>query len=321
VQRLQTLGATLSDPFFQVWLHHVLAYYEVNGCSDGNLEVAREHSEQFLVLTHADLRGFTFHDRGTAQLLRADVLRALGRFTDQTRELSAPVEDWQQRNLMVTPYMGGLDLAWLALGARAKAERELKRAVQAWSLLENPYTVYDSSLHSAQLLLCHDRGDARTAWAHCLAHDGRFAASFLSRSSLFSVSVRVGRGLAAATLAAETTDHAERESLLQEADRAASVTRGIRSRQRWLLLVRAAAACARRDRERAVHLLRELDAGPRPPAFGPVNTHAVRRRLGVLLGGDEGKMLVTEADAFFRAGGTVDPERLVAAILPGCEIR
>jgi hypothetical protein len=59
----------------------------------------------------------------------------------------------------------------------------------------------------------------------------------------------------------------------------------------------------------------------RQETHGPVKTHAVRRRLGVLLGGDEGKRLVTEADAFLRAGGAIKPERLVAAILPGCEIR
>jgi hypothetical protein len=55
--------------------------------------------------------------------------------------------------------------------------------------------------------------------------------------------------------------------------------------------------------------------------FGPTYVHAARRRLGILLGGDEGKALVAEADAFFRAGGAIDPERLVAVLLPGCEIR
>ncbi|MFI5308715.1 MAG: ATP-binding protein, partial [Polyangiales bacterium] len=321
LQRAQTLIETLANPVLQALQHFFVAYYEMIGRSNGNFEVVLEHSEQYFALTHADLRSFTFTDRVNAQLLRSSALRALGRFTDQTRELSARVEDWQQRNLFFYGCAGGLDLAWLAMGERAKAEREVGRAVQAWLLLENPYTGYDSSLHSARLLLCYDRGDARAAWAHCLAHDERFAASFLSRSSHQTVEVRRHRGLAAATLAAETTDQAEHKWLLREADRASSITRDIRPRQRWLLLVRAAAACARRDHERAVRLLRELDAGPRPPGFDPLRTYAVRRRLGVLLGGDEGKALVTEADTFFRAGGTVDPERLVAALLPGCEIK
>jgi hypothetical protein len=321
VQRAQTLATSLSNPLFLPWVHQWLAYYELYGRSDGNFDVALEHSEQFLAATYADLRGFRFNNRVAAQLQRSHLLRTLGRFTDQIREVSPLLDDWQQRNLIFPLYAGHLDLAWLATGARAKAEQQLERAVQAWSLLENPYTTYDWSLHRAQLLLCHDRGDARAAWGHCLAHDERFAAAFLSRSSLFAAAARLERGLAAATLAAETTDDAERKALLREADRMSSTTRGIRPRQRWLLLVRAAAACTRRDRENAVHLLRQLDAGPRPPGFGPIYAHAVRRRLGVLLGGDEGKALVSASDAFFRAGGTVDPERLVAMLLPGCEIR
>jgi hypothetical protein len=70
-----------------------------------------------------------------------------------------------------------------------------------------------------------------------------------------------------------------------------------------------------------VRLLREFDAGPRPAAFGPIYAHAVRRRLGVLLGGDEGAGLVADADAFLRAGGAVNPQLVVAILIPGCEVR
>ena len=46
-----------------------------------------------------------------------------------------------------------------------------------------------------------------------------------------------------------------------------------------------------------------------------------RRRLGELLGGDEGASLIAEADAFLRAGGALDPARLVATLMPGIEQR
>jgi hypothetical protein len=42
-----------------------------------------------------------------------------------------------------------------------------------------------------------------------------------------------------------------------------------------------------------------------------------RRIRGLLLGGDEGKALVAEADGFLRAGGATDPARLVAVLVPG----
>jgi hypothetical protein len=176
-------------------------------------------------------------------------------------------------------------------------------------------------LHEAQLWLCHHRGDARGAWRACLGHDARFRASFASRSIFFACYVQFLRGCAAANLAAQTPDAGERKMLLQEAEREPLPLRRSSHWKRLLLLPRAAAACARGDRDRAIQLLREFDAGPRPAAFGPVYAHAVRRRMGVLIGGADGDKLVAEADAFFQAGGAGDPARIVAMLVPGCEVR
>jgi hypothetical protein len=85
--------------------------------------------------------------------------------------------------------------------------------------------------------------------------------------------------------------------------------------------LRAVIACASRDRDEAVRLLLAARSESPSNSSGPLIGHSVRRRLGVLMGGDQGKALVAEADAFFRAGGAVDPERLVVTISPGLEIR
>jgi hypothetical protein len=53
--------------------------------------------------------------------------------------------------------------------------------------------------------------------------------------------------------------------------------------------------------------------------LAPVARHVTRRRLGELLGGDEGRRLLDEADRTLRTGGVVDPERFTAAI-PGVEL-
>jgi hypothetical protein len=42
--------------------------------------------------------------------------------------------------------------------------------------------------------------------------------------------------------------------------------------------------------------------------------------LGVLIGGDTGRKLVAGADEFFRVRGAINPEQLVASLIPGCEI-
>jgi hypothetical protein len=67
------------------------------------------------------------------------------------------------------------------------------------------------------------------------------------------------------------------------------------------------------DRERAIAVLRRSIPAP----AGPLLTNLRRRRLGELLGGDEGTALISEADAFLRAGGVVDPARYTAAYTPG----
>jgi hypothetical protein len=49
----------------------------------------------------------------------------------------------------------------------------------------------------------------------------------------------------------------------------------------------------------------------------PVLAHACRRQLGVLLGGDEGRALLDQSEAFFRAGGAADSRRIACVLIPG----
>jgi serine/threonine protein kinase/tetratricopeptide (TPR) repeat protein len=51
-----------------------------------------------------------------------------------------------------------------------------------------------------------------------------------------------------------------------------------------------------------------------------LHAHAARRRLGTLLGGDEGRALVLAADAGMAAEAVVSPERITAMLVPGFRI-
>jgi hypothetical protein len=250
------------------------------------------------------------------------VLSLLGHFKEVARELPAHLEDaWRRNDLCSIPlWMSRPLLAWLSVGAEAEAEAELARAWHAWSGLENAYAHQDAALHAGRCYLLHYRGDHRAAWATCVEHDRRFVGSFARRSINLAATAQRLRGLAAAALAAETTSASERSGLLREAEHVPHALHAGSLWRNWLTLPLAAASCVRGDRERAIHLLRQVDAGPRPPWLGPIFVHAARRRLGVLVGGDDGRTLVANADNFFRAGGAVDPERLVATLLPACEI-
>jgi eukaryotic-like serine/threonine-protein kinase len=305
------------------FLELVMACYEFYGRADGDMDAALAHITQFLAFAHAEPLAISAYVRGRAEFQRASILVFQGRLADLARELPTLLDETRQRSDLFLPplYMSYALCAWLASGAHAEAEREHARAAHEWAALENPFAYQDVALQWGRVSLFHYRGDARGAWLSSIAQDARFGASFVSRSTMFASLMHFLRSMTAATLAAETVDAAERKMLLQQAERAPFLLRSNPLWKKWLLLPRAAAACARRDRERAIHALRQLDSGARPASFGSLHVYALRRRLGVLIGGDEGKTLVTAADSFFRAGGTRDVERLVATLLPGCQIR
>jgi hypothetical protein len=93
-----------------------------------------------------------------------------------------------------------------------------------------------------------------------------------------------------------------------------------RERTRWgnalALLLRAGVAAGRGEHEVARGLL--TDAAGRLDAVGMGSyAAAARRRLGTLLGGDEGRALVEQADAWMGGQGVKDPIRMTALHAPG----
>ena len=91
---------------------------------------------------------------------------------------------------------------------------------------------------------------------------------------------------------------------------------GVAYARAWSLLLGAAMELGRGQREAAVGMLREaIDVAEREQLL--LYAAAARRRLGQLVGGDEGVALVAQADAELRAQGVVNPERMVEVYAPG----
>jgi hypothetical protein len=117
----------------------------------------------------------------------------------------------------------------------------------------------------------------------------------------------------AAEAARKVSDPVQRRALLREARKLIRRSTANAALTGIVVPANVLLACLDGQRERAVAALRES----LPRAAGALIEQVHRRRLGELLGGDEGAALIAEADAFMRAGGVIDPERYAAAFTPG----
>ena len=87
----------------------------------------------------------------------------------------------------------------------------------------------------------------------------------------------------------------------------------------YATLGRAALACQRGDRTRAIQLL--TDSRERLVQGGFKGfLAAAERHLGALVGGTEGATLVQRADAYFTEEGVKRPDRFAAMLLPGFQV-
>jgi len=123
--------------------------------------------------------------------------------------------------------------------------------------------------------------------------------------------------VAAHVAAAAATEGDPRAVLLRRAARTLQrLKRRTSPRLHWQVWrLEASLAATRGDRERALELLAKAEVGC--AAAMAMLSAPLRRRRGELLGGEEGRALVEEADSALRAQGVVDPARMAACFVPG----
>ena len=158
-------------------------------------------------------------------------------------------------------------------------------------------------------------GDAAGAWARVRRIEPQLRASQLLRIEFVRIDVLEHSGRAAVAAAAVARDP---RPLLRTA--AGYARRLDRERLPWArglaLLIRAGVASVRGDATSAVTLLTGAAA-----AFDAVDmglfAASARRRLGVLLGGEEGGALMAQADAWMTGQEIRNPARMAACVAPG----
>ncbi len=204
--------------------------------------------------------------------------------------------------------------AYLADDDPRSARTSVRAALAVWTQTTFSVQHWHALLYDATIDLYDGRGDA--AYER-IARDWRN----LKKSLLMhGVAVRIPALFLRATLAIASTagrpDMASRR--VTEARRLASSLE--KETDEWaavlVALVHAAADNASGDRERAIARLRfAIDRGE---ATGTrVYVAPARHRLGLLLGGDEGRAAIEEAVADLTAQGIRNPDRWCAIYLPG----
>ena len=239
----------------------------------------------------------------------------LGRYREAGALLRRYLRDARRRGdrFVETSLVRGFNDYWLVLDDPQRAREELDST--SWAPPETGFLhlqhAYMAWARASLSLYGDPRGDDAEA--------ARRAVDAVGRSQLVRVQVvRVhwARLTAALWLTAPPDPRAVKRRTARLTRRLAG--EGVGYASGFALLVRA--ACARRagDDARAVSVLREaIDACERGQVFA--YAAAARRRLGELLGGDEGSDLLAGADAWMSKAGVRNPERFTRLLSPGFE--
>ncbi len=251
----------------------------------------------------------------TCRVFHLTALIYLGRTRDLVRMLPALIESAEKRGNLFE----GVELRthpnirWLVQDDPDEARREVLYAMSLWDRKRfyRPEWLWLAAETEIDLYI----GAPSVAWARLEQHMSALRRSQLLRVQFLLVECANLRGRAAVASAAAGHSPEER---LRVAEKCAG--RIERERVAWAApfgpLLRAGIASVRGDRETVRDLLARALAGFEAADVG-LYANAAKRRLGQVLGGDEGSRLVQAADAAMRAEAVRSPERFAAILAPG----
>jgi len=313
--RLGALGATVDRPYERGWIALAGAL-----CAYLGGDYARMMECAAGALPELERAGFS----SSWELDTMRVMLITSQFmTGRTREMIGRSEEFiRAARDRGDHYEGTLlrtgipSYAWLVRGDARTARLMAKEAVAGWSKRGTiVHTVLDLSAQAAIDLYEDPDGDA--AWR-------RTRAAWQGLRDAFLLSYQIGRVSnlelrARATVAAARGAPASQTRLLwraAEKDVVALEREAMPPSAPLAAVIRAALQHQRGDAPGCVRLLREGAAGF-DAANMALHAQAARRRLGELLGGDEGRTLVTAADAWMSTQAIAEPARMAALLVPG----
>jgi len=244
-------------------------------------------------------------------------LGEVGEICRRARALLEDAESRGDRFGAACVVIGFTNTAWLAAGEPGEARREVEDVLGRWSRagfhVQHQFDLY----LGAQGDLYEGRG--RSAWESVVERWRAVERSLLLRIQYCRVLLHHLRARAAVAAASEAGG-ADRAALLASAERDAR--RLERERAPWVdpvaLLVRAGVAAVR---GRAEECVARLGAAARGFEAADMRLHAAvaRRARGSVEGGERGRALVAEADAWLVRERVKSPARFAAVLAPGFE--
>jgi len=278
------------------------------------------HAEKHIL--HLQQAGYASNwDLGTMRMMLLHGLFVTGRTREmvvRTDEILRAARDRGDRYEGTLLCTGVQNHVWLVRGDSETARRVANEAVAGWSPRGTLVHTY-SDLIAQNAIDLYDDPDTDRAYRRTLEAWGRLKRELLLTFEAGRVTCHELRGRATVA-AARCAPPSRRKQLLHAAEKdVAVVARQIqRPAAPLAATIRAAIQHQRGDADGAIRSLAAAAAGF-DAADMRLHAHAVRRRLGALLAGEEGRALVTAADAAMAAEAIADPARMAALLAPGFE--
>jgi hypothetical protein len=308
-----SLGKEIDQPEIRGWLlvmQGMRAYF------------AGQFAKAKAALTSSEL---VFRDQCTGRAYELDTSRIFLLFSHiylgeiasvgkRAPQLVAEALDHGDRYAATNLRISILNAAWLLDDDVAVARHEIDEAMARWPAAR--FHVEHFFEMTARIQLGLYSGEGASTHAYAMERWPKLLGSLLLRVQLAHLEALQLRGRSA--LAAAEEGHADRERLLREAERDAKKI--LRRRMPWSNpmgeLILAGVHHLRGDDDRAVERLRSAITGFDTSEMA-LYANVSRRRLGELLGGDEGRSLVQTADGFMDEQRIRSPQRFAAMLAPG----
>ena len=310
---MQALAKRLDDPTSLAW---AAGAEGITAALEGRWKVGHEAAERAEIIFEERCYGAAW-EVASMRWISLWSLAYRGELGELSRRVPERLREAKERGDLYASMCHSIGLAnlfWLAADDPTQARERNREALRAWSQRKFHVEHWWAMLSERQIDLYN--GDGEAAWNGVEEQWPALSGSLLLMVQLTKLEALHLRARAALLLA--TQQPAQRRALLKSA--LADTVKIEKEAMPWsnplAALLRAGAAMIEGEPARARPLLQEAITGL-DRANMALYAAAARYRRGHLLGGDEGRRLVVEAEQWLTKQGVVNRAKMVGMLAPG----